>query len=183
MKTKSNKNLALALTFLLISMILLSFASVPIYSLFCKVTGFGGTTRQADNHTLKQGIRKINIEFDANVNSNLPWKFVPKQRKVSVFTGQTALVFYESENLSNEDIVGIAIYNVSPNKAGKYFVKVHCFCFEEQLLKAKGSMLMPVSFFIDPEFDKDEQMQDVDTITLSYSFFKVEKRTIKNITN
>lgn len=177
MEVKSNKKFAFALFGLFISMILLSFASVPIYSLFCKATGFGGTTQKADNLRAKhlKGVRALNIEFDANVNPDLPWRFVPKQRKIPIITGQTNLVFYESENLSNNDIVGIAIYNVTPNKVGKYFVKVHCFCFEEQLLKAKEKVLMPVSFFIDPEFDNDKDMEDVDTITLSYSFFRIKE--------
>lgn len=180
MESKLNKNLAFSLLCLILSMILLSYASVPIYSLFCKITGFGGTTKQAvifNKRTV--GNREIKIEFDANVNPNLPWRFVPKQRRITTLTGQTNLVFYESENLSNDDIIGIAIYNVTPNKAGKYFVKVHCFCFEEQLLKAKQKVLMPVSFYIDSEFDSDEQMNDIDTITLSYSFFKVEDATSK----
>ncbi|RYE06405.1 MAG: cytochrome c oxidase assembly protein [Rickettsiaceae bacterium] len=181
MKTKNSNSLVLSLVFLLVSMILLSFASVPIYSLFCKVTGFGGTTGRASNYSIQQGNRKINIEFDANVESKLPWTFIPKQRKVSVYTGQTALAFYESENLSNKDVSGIAIYNVSPNKAGKYFVKVHCFCFEEQTLKAREKVLMPVSFYIDPEFDQDKQMDDVNTITLSYSFFKIEAKDSKTL--
>jgi cytochrome c oxidase assembly protein subunit 11 len=176
MESKLNKNFAFALLCLFFSMILLSFAAVPIYSLFCKVTGFGGTTQQATNsNKLVKGTRQLNIEFDANVNPTLPWKFIPKQRRVSTLTGQTTLVFYESENLSDKDIIGIAIYNVTPNKAGKYFVKIHCFCFEEQLLKAKQKLLMPVSFFIDPEFDKDPDMDDIDTITLSYSFFKLRE--------
>lgn len=177
MEMHTNNKFAAALIGLFLSMVLLSFASVPIYSLFCKATGFGGTTQKADDFRAKPhiGNRNLNIDFDANINKDLPWKFIPKQRKISIKTGQTNLVFYEAENISDNDIIGIAIYNITPNKAGKYFVKVHCFCFEEQLLKAKQKILMPVSFFIDPNFDNDKDMDDIDTITLSYSFFKLRE--------
>jgi len=173
-KNRSNINIALSIVALLASMILLTFASVPIYNLFCKATGFGGTTQRANPYIkVEKGTRKIKVEFDANVDKKLPWRFIPKHRSADVITGENTLIFYESENLSEHDIIGTSIYNVTPLKAGKYFVKIHCFCFEEQLLKAGQKVLMPVSFFIDPEIENDPQMQDVDRITLSYSFFKV----------
>lgn len=174
MNNKSNKNLALALFTLLLSMLLLSFASAPIYNIFCKATGFGGTTMQGVSNIYgAKGTRQLTIEFDANVDLALPWRFIPKQRSVQIVPGQNTIIFYESENLANNDIIGTSVYNVTPNKVGKYFVKIHCFCFEEQLLKANEVMMMPVSFFIDQEFEKDPDMDDVHTITLSYSFFKV----------
>ncbi|MDP4708523.1 MAG: cytochrome c oxidase assembly protein [Rickettsiaceae bacterium] len=174
MSNKSNKNITIAIIALLVSMMLLTLASVPIYNLFCKATGFGGTTQRANPYVkIEKGSRKIKVEFDANVDKNLPWKFVPKHRSANVITGENTLIFYESENLSNHDIIGTSIYNVTPLKAGKYFVKVHCFCFEEQLLKAGEKVLMPVSFFIDSAMENDPDMDDVDRITLSYSFFKV----------
>jgi len=171
----SNKNLALALVTLTISMIMLSFASVPLYNLFCKATGYGGTTtkQEINIYSPKKGVRKIIIEFDSNVDSDLPWRFIPKQRKAQIIPGHNTLIFYEAENLSSYDIIGTSVYNVTPNKAGKYFVKIHCFCFEEQLLKAGEQMLMPVTFFIDQDFEQDPEMDDVDKITLSYSFYKV----------
>ncbi|MDP5020300.1 MAG: cytochrome c oxidase assembly protein [Rickettsiaceae bacterium] len=174
MSNKSNKSITIAIIALLVSMMLLTLASVPIYNLFCKATGFGGTTQRANPYVkIEKGSRKIKVEFDANVDKNLPWKFVPKHRSANVITGENTLIFYESENLSNHDIIGTSIYNVTPLKAGKYFVKVHCFCFEEQLLKAGEKVLMPVSFFIDSAMENDPDMDDVDRITLSYSFFKV----------
>lgn len=181
---KSNTNLALALACLALSMVLLTFASVPIYNLFCKITGYGGTTarQELSAYSLKKGKKTIIIEFDSNVDSNLPWRFIAKQRRTSIIPGQNNLIFYESENLSNNDIIGTSVYNISPNKAGKYFVKIHCFCFEEQLLKAKEKMLMPVTFLIDPDFEEDTEMDDVDIITLSYSFYKV-RDIIKNPIN
>lgn len=174
MQRKSNKDIVIAITALILSMFLLSFAAVPIYNLFCKATGFGGTTQRANPYVkVAKGMRQIKIEFDANVDRNLPWRFIPKHRSANVITGENTLIFYESENLSDHDIIGTSIYNITPVKAGKYFVKIHCFCFEEQLLKAHQKMLMPVSFFIDPEIENDPEMDDVEQITLSYSFFKV----------
>jgi cytochrome c oxidase assembly protein subunit 11 len=155
-------------------MLILTFASVPIYNLFCKAMGFGGTTKREESFLKPQiGTRKIIIEFDANIEPDLPWKFIPKHRRIEVTTGENSLIFYESENLAKNDIIGTSVYNVTPDKAGKYFVKVHCFCFEEQLLKAGQKMLMPVSFYLHSDLDKDPEMDDVDRITLSYSFFKV----------
>ncbi|MFK7973515.1 MAG: cytochrome c oxidase assembly protein [Rickettsiaceae bacterium] len=174
LNNKSNTHFAISIIILFLSMLLLSFASVPIYNLFCKATGFGGTTQRDKAFTkVHKGQRSIKIEFDANVDRDLPWRFIPKHRSIQLTTGENALIFYESENISNHDIIGTSVYNVTPLKAGKYFVKVHCFCFEEQLLKAGQKVLMPVSFFIDPDFDHDPYMSDVDTITLSYSFYKV----------
>ena len=142
MSNKSNKNITISIIALLVSMMLLTLASVPIYNLFCKATGFGGTTQRVNPYVkIEKGSRKIKVEFDANVDKNLPWKFVPKHRSTNVISGENTLIFYESENLSNHDIIGTSIYNVTPLKAGKYFVKVHCFCFEEQLLKAGEKVL------------------------------------------
>ncbi len=171
----NNKKLALALASLSISMIFFSFAAVPLYSLFCKVTGFGGTPKQGFLQRQKIGVRQLMIEFDANVEPKLAWRFVPKQSKVEVTPGQNVLIFYEAENLSSNDIVGTATYNITPAKAAPYFIKIHCFCFEEQLLKAKEKMQMPVAFCIDPAFENDPEMEDIKVITLSYSFFKIRE--------
>ncbi|AFE52745.1 cytochrome C oxidase assembly protein [Rickettsia prowazekii str. GvV257] len=177
MSKKSNKNLAFSLLGLMMSMVLLSFASVPIYNLFCKVTGYGGTTikETVSVYSKVKGTKAIIIEFDANVDPNLPWRFIPRQKRVQIVPGQNTLVFYEAENLSNKDIIGTSIYNVTPNKAGKYFVKIHCFCFEEQLLKAREKVLMPVTFYIDNDFERDPEMENIKVITLSYSFFKIRE--------
>lgn len=173
---KPRINLTFALLCLCGSMLMLTIASAPIYSLFCKATGFGGTTKKASYIPSVKGTRDIIIRFDSNVSPELPWRFIPKQTTVTVKPGENTLAFYYTENISNQNIIGTAIYNVSPEKAGKYFNKVHCFCFEEQLLRAKQKSMMPVSFYISPEFEQDEEMDDVTTITLSYSFFLV--RTI-----
>ena len=154
-------------------MLFLSFASVPIYNVFCKVTGIGGTVKESVTGSTKRGKRVINVRFDSNVEPALKWQFFPKQKEVTITTGENNLVFYQAKNLDKHDIVGTAIYNVTPFKAGKYFNKIHCFCFEEQMLESGKEVLMPVSFFISSDFDNDPDMQDVDTITLSYSFFKI----------
>ncbi len=176
---KPRFNLTFALVCLCASMILLTVASAPIYSLFCKVTGFDGTTKRAKFIPSIKGKREIVVRFDSNVSPDLPWRFTPKQNTVTVKPGENTLAFYYTENLSEENIIGTAIYNVSPSKAGKYFNKVHCFCFEEQLMRAKQKTMMPVSFFISPEFEDDSEMDDVNSITLSYSFFLVRKISIK----
>ena len=154
-------------------MTVLSFAMSPIYNLFCKMTGYGGATKEAFTSSKTKGIKKITVRFDSNTSPELNWKFIPKHSEVEVIPGENVLIFYYAENLSKENIIGTAVYNVTPLKAGQYFNKIHCFCFEEQLLRAGASAIMPVSFYIDPEIETDPDTKDVDTITLSYSFFKV----------
>ena len=129
---QSNKKLTSAIIALIMSMVLLSCAAVPIYNLFCKLTGFAGTTQRASTYSHVKGSKIIKVHFDANVDPGLPWKFIPKHNNVDVMTGENVLIFYYSKNLSDKDIIGTAVYNVTPQKAGKYFNKVHCFCFEEQ---------------------------------------------------
>jgi cytochrome c oxidase assembly protein subunit 11 len=169
----SRTNLTLAIVAVILSMILLAFAAVPIYDIFCKATGFGGATKRALSSSQVMGKKKIMVRFDANTSPALKWNFIPKQAQVEVIPGENVLVFYHAENFSDENIIGTAVFNVTPLKAGQYFNKIHCFCFEEQLLKAHSSALMPVSFFIDPEIENDSDTSDIETITLSYSFFKV----------
>lgn len=137
------------------------------------MTGLAGTVKEAQTGSAIRGNKQITVRFDANVEPSLKWKFYPKQKEIQVLTGENNLVFYEAENFDKNNIVGTAIYNVTPLKAGKYFNKIQCFCFEEQMLEKGKKILMPVSFFIDHNFDDDPEMSDVDTITLSYSFFKI----------
>lgn len=172
---RKNKELALSLLGLACAMLLFAFASVPLYNLFCKVTGYAGSVKIADHQSTTKGRRAITVQFDANVDPNLQWLFKPEQREIKLITGENVLVFYTAENLTNRDLMGMAIYNVSPLQASQYFNKIECFCFEEQLLQAKAKRLMPVLFFIDPKFDDNPEMEDVDTITLSYSFYNITK--------
>ncbi len=173
---KKNQKLAFSIVFLLASMSLLAYAAVPLYKIFCQVTGFAGTTQISETYYHKQkGTRDIIVRFDANVSPDLDWKFEANQAKVTVKPGENTLVFYTAKNNSSEDVIGTATYNVTPDGAGIYFNKIQCFCFEEQLLKAGQEMQMPVSFFIDPSLEKDPDLKNLGQITLSYSFFKVEK--------
>ncbi len=145
---------------------------MPLYRLFCQVTGFGGTTRLAAAAPAAAGERVITVRFNADVNRGLPWSFRPAQREVRVRVGEEALVFYVARNDSDVPITGTSTFNVTPDKAGIYFNKVECFCFTEQRLMPGESVDMAVSFFIDPAIVDDPYQDDVKTITLSYTFFR-----------
>ena len=174
-ESKKNTNLALSIVAIIAGMVMLAFASVPIYNVFCKATGTGGVVKIADRNSEIIGNRQIKINFDANIDKDLPWSFKAEQKHISVTTGENAIIFYSAQNLSNQDIVGTAIYNVSPHKAAKYFFKIQCFCFQEQLLRAGQTMNMPVSFYIDPQIENDKNLKDINEITLSYSFYKISE--------
>ena len=176
-KTSSSSKIGWSIVLLIIGMAMLTLASVPIYNLFCKITGYGGTTRYTPIASNKIGSKMMKIRFDANVDSNLPWQFQSEQNEVVIRVGENNLVFYSAENKTDQAIIGTAVYNVTPHKAGTYFNKIQCFCFEEQLLKPKQKMIMPVSFFIDPAIEDDPNLQDVDTITLSYTFYQVKRES------
>lgn len=156
-------------------MVGVSFAAVPLYDLFCRVTGFGGTPRIATTAPAKTGERRIKISFDANVAPGLPWNFGPETREVEVLVGETKLIHYAAANNGRQPTIGTATYNVSPPTAGYYFNKMQCFCFTEQKLSAGEKMDMPVAFFVDPEIDNDPELKSLKTITLSYTFFPVKK--------
>ncbi len=158
-----------------------SYAAVPAYKIFCQATGFGGEVKRVKDANAEdvlsklkpvEGSRQIRITFNADTSDTMPWKFKPLQREVRVVPGETALAFFKASNPTDKTITGVSTYNVIPLKAGVYFNKIQCFCFEEQRLKAKEDVNMPVFFFLDPEFLKDPHMKNVDHITLSYTFFK-----------
>jgi len=156
-----------------------SYASVPLYKVFCQMTGFGGTTQRADEALASKvkpvdGGKVMRIDFTSNVHSEMPWKFKPTQRFVKVVPGETALAFYTVKNTSDKAVTGVATYNVYPPKAGLYFNKIQCFCFEEQRLAAGEEIDMPVFFFIDPELADDPAMDNVNSIVLGYTFFKTD---------
>lgn len=169
---KRNRATSAVLVTVVFAMLGLTAASVPLYRMFCEATGFGGTTRVADRKSDHTGQRTILVRFNADVNSGLAWRFQPKQREMKVQVGENALAFYEAKNLSREDTVGVATFNVLPEKVGPYFYKLECFCFTEQPLKSAQSVDMPVSFYVDPKIMEDRNLDDVDTITLSYMFFR-----------
>jgi len=156
------------------AMVALSFASVPLYDLFCRVTGYGGTTQQAESASEVTLDREITVRFDASVNGELPWTFQPVQREIKLKVGENGLAFYGARNRAKRPVTGTATFNVTPLKAGAYFVKVDCFCFTEQRLEPGQSVDMPVAFYIDPAIADDPGLDEVTTITLSYTFFRAE---------
>lgn len=170
-RDRANGRLVLALGLLVCGMVGLSFAAVPLYQLFCQVTGLGGTTQVSQVDADRVLDRTVVVRFDANVAPDLPWRFEPEVRKMRVHVGETALAFYRVKNLSDRPITGTATFNVTPLKTGQYFVKTQCFCFTEQRLEPGQELEMGVSFHVDPELDADPNMDEVSAITLSYTFF------------
>lgn len=150
----------------------LVYYSVPLYRMFCQVTGFGGTIRQADAAPGAVGERVITVTFNTDISARLPWTFRPAQRQVRVRVGEEVVAIFVAHNTSGEATTGTATFNVSPPKAGRYFNKIECFCFTEQRLAAGAREEMPVSFFIDPAILDDRGLDDVNTITLSYTMFR-----------
>ena len=160
----------------------LAYASAPLYDLFCRTTGFGGTPRVAQDAGDRPMLaRSVEVRFDSNVDPNLPWRFEPVQRSVRVRLGEEILVHYRATNVSQRPIVGTAAYNITPEPAGPWFNKVQCFCFTEQLLQPGQSIDMPVIFFVDPEMDKDRRYDNVRTITLSYTFYESKTERAKDL--
>ncbi len=152
----------------------LSFASATLYDLFCRVTGFAGTPQTAARSSGVIVDRIMRIRFDATVNSALPWRFAPVKREIPVKIGATAAAFYRATNDGDETITGTATFNVTPLKVGKYFTKIECFCFTEQRLVPGQSADMPITFFVNPEIIDDPNLDDVTTITLSYTIYRTE---------
>jgi cytochrome c oxidase assembly protein subunit 11 len=156
-------------------MLALAFASVPLYRVFCQVTGYGGTTQRAEAAPgADVAAGKIGVRFDANINPALPWKFEPEQEVVRVIPGQPTKIFYRASNKVARPTTGQAVFNVTPAEVGKYFSKIECFCFTEQTLKPGQTVDMPVVFFVDPKVKEDPDTKNIAEITLSYTFYPVE---------
>ena len=152
----------------------LAWASVPFYSWFCKVTGFGGVpnvTQAGADHVLDQTIK---IRFDASIDPDMDWTFKPVERTMEIKIGETGLAFYEAHNPTDRPIAGSAVYNVFPYEAGGYFTKIECFCFTEQVLQPGETVQMPVTFYVDPEMVDDIDAKHVNSITLSYTFYETD---------
>jgi cytochrome c oxidase assembly protein subunit 11 len=158
-----------------LAMVGLAYASVPLYSMFCKVTGFGGTTQRADAAPETATGKFITIRFDANTAGSLGWNFHPVQSVMKVRIGEQNMAHYSATNTAGRVTTGSAIFNVSPAEAGAYFNKVQCFCFTEQTLKSGESADLPVDFFVDPAILDDPDSRSISEITLSYTFFPVDK--------
>ncbi len=152
----------------------LGWAAVPLYDLFCRVTGYGGTTAVASGAGVEVLDRTIKVRFDASLEAGMPWRFRPMQREMEIRIGEVALAFYEAENPTTRTVAGSASYNVTPFAAGGFFTKIDCFCFEEQVLGPGERIEMPVTFYVDPALVTDRDGKFVNQITLSYTFHEID---------
>lgn len=175
---KNGRTAALA-ALMVAAMVGLAFASVPLYRIFCQVTGFAGTTMQVDEAVAAQvrpvAGRSISVRFDANTDRNLAWRFQPVQNHRTVPIGERNMALYRARNMSSRPLTGTATFNVTPLQAGKYFNKIQCFCFTEQTLQPGQEMQMPVIFYVDPAILDDPDARNITEITLSYTFYPVEQ--------
>ena len=174
--SKKNNNALLWTSLIVIFMLGLSFASVPLYDLFCRVTGYAGTVQRASIAPGSNGqYNNVQIRFDSNISSDLNWEFNAPKQEILVQPGVQEIIYYTAKNLSDKPTTGTAVFNVSPPKAGSIFMKVDCFCFVEQTLQPGEEVKMPVSFYVDPSISEDENTKNLKEITLYYTFFNAEK--------
>ena len=170
----NNKRTIVPLVGMVFLMGLLSFASVPMYDWFCRVTGYGGTPNTAETNNSKVLENTIKVRFDASLERNMPWNFEPLQYELEINVGDSGIAFYEAFNPTDRPVAGQASFNVVPFSAGQYFTKVECFCFVEQVLQPGEKVTMPVSFYIDPEIVNDREARFVNSVTLSYTFYEID---------
>jgi len=171
---RSNRRIAVICLAFVGGMVGAAYAAVPLYALFCQVTGYGGTPQRAEQYSDRVIDRPVTVRFDANVSGGLPWDFEPEQRSVTMKMGETVRIAYKARNLFDRPAQGRATFNVTPELAGAYFNKVECFCFTDTTLKAGEELEMPVVFFVDPAIDDVPELKGRTTITLSYTFFPTE---------
>src|SRR3546814_851248 len=175
---RKNKRLALVAATIAVAMVGLGFAAVPLYNLFCRVTGYGGTTQRYDPVAAAEEPKvlsdTVSVRFDANVSPKLPWKFYPEHPRDTVTIGARDMTIFIARNESSRPITGTATFNVTPDQAGKYFTKIQCFCFTQQTLQPGEQVRMPVLFFVDPKIKEDVDARDIQEITLSYTFYPVD---------
>ena len=171
---RRNQRVGAIMGLVAVGMLGMAYAAVPLYQMFCQATGYGGTTQRVTKPSDKILDRVVTVRFDANVNG-ISWNFEPVLRKVDVRIGENTLAFYRATNTSDRPLVGTSSFNVSPDIVGSFFNKMECFCFQEQRLEPGESVEMPVSFFVDPAIMKDLDGAKVRNITLSYTFFPVDK--------
>ncbi len=181
MSINRSRRTAFSLFGIAVVMCSLSFAAVPLYDWFCRVTGYGGETRTASGASGEILDQTIRVRFDSNVESGMPWRFKPVVREMEIRIGETGLAFYEATNISDEPIAGTASYNVAPFSAGSFFTKIACFCFDEQVLQPGETVQMPVTFYVDPEIITDREAKFVKQITLSYTFHKTELPEVSQV--
>jgi cytochrome c oxidase assembly protein subunit 11 len=168
----NNRTLGIALAAVIVAMVGASFAAIPLYRVFCSVTGYDGTPQIGPQAAPGAQHHMITVRFNANTNPNLSWEFAPVQREVTLPLGEEQIAFYTARNLASTPVTGIALYNVTPDTVGRYFHKTACFCFNQQTLAAGQQMQFPLSFWVDPAIAKDPNTADIHTITLSYTFFR-----------
>jgi len=177
---RKNKKTFFAIMLAFCLFIGLTFATPPLYNLFCRVTGYGGTTQKVEATTAHAAIdRDITIRFDANTSRKLPWDFKVTEQSVTIKIGEDRQTHYTAKNIGDTKTTGMALFNVTPQKAGKYFNKVECFCFTEQTLAPGEKADMLVSFYVEPKMADDPYLDDVDTITLSYTFYPADSEELE----
>ncbi len=172
--SNANNKVAFRLVAFVAVMLSLSFAAVPFYNWFCRVTGYGGTTDVATEASDVILEKTIKVRFDATTASDMPWKFKPDVREMEIRIGETGLAFYNAHNPTDMPIAGTASFNVTPYSAGAYFTKIECFCFQEQILEPGQTVEMPVTFYVDPDIVDDAEAKYAPVITLSYTFHRTE---------
>jgi cytochrome c oxidase assembly protein subunit 11 len=171
---RRNSRTAALAGLLVLAMVGLAYASVPLYRMFCQVTGFDGTTMRAAAAPGPVAGKEVAVRFDANISPALPWRFAPEKTREIVTIGEREMAFFTARNLTARTVTGSATFNVSPTQAGKYFSKIQCFCFTEQTLKPGEEVRMPVVFFVDPKILQDPDARAISEITLSYTFYPVD---------
>jgi cytochrome c oxidase assembly protein subunit 11 len=171
---RSNRTVVLVCLTFFGTMLGMSYAAVPLYDMFCRVTGYGGTTQRVDQYSDVVLDRKVKVRFDANVAGGLPWEFRPVARDVEIRIGETTQAHYQAKNVFSAPTSGRATFNVTPQLAGAYFMKVECFCFTDNALAPGETMDMPVVFYVDPAIVDVPELKDIHTITLSYTFFPID---------
>ncbi|MEM9358515.1 MAG: cytochrome c oxidase assembly protein [Pseudomonadota bacterium] len=176
-----HRRVAIKAASIAVVMLGMAYAAVPLYQIFCQVTGFAGTTQRATVAPETVLNKKITIRFDSNISNGLVWKIAPTQRTTEVKIGENRLAFYRATNPTDKPVVGTASFNVAPEAAGSYFNKLECFCFTEQTLQPGESVEMPVSFFVDPDIVNDSDARHITQITLSYTFYPVEKKQARKV--
>lgn len=170
-RRRSSGTLAAALAAVVAGMLGMSFAAVPLYRAFCAITGFGGTPQIGPEHSASVSEHTIIVRFEANTSPGMPWQFAPEQKQLTLKLGEEKVAFYTARNEAAVPVTGIALYNVTPDKVGRYFHKTACFCFNNQTLAPHERIQLPVSFWVDPAIATDPSTADVTEITLSYTFF------------
>eukprot|EP01133_Synstelium_polycarpum_P011554 gene11554-13487_t len=176
---EKNKSVGIWVLTSIIVVLGLSYAAVPLYRVFCRVTGYGGTVREVEDlatdvkrRNLARDVYPIKVTFTSSVGNKIPWTFRPVQPSIECIPGEPVLAFYRATNNTESPIIGVATYNITPMKAGAHFTKIQCFCFDEQRIKASETIDMPVLFVIEPEILDDKNLRGITDITLSYTFFK-----------